>query len=215
VLSAIDGPLEVLDVLIELHVADLQLVVLQDLEGLLLQVQHVQVLVFVGLQLEFRALPELDDDGQRLLHLHFLLGLVDDLGHAILVVEELEVPDHLESQVVVDEELLLDKLLQALPVAVVLRQHGGVLQVRQNREEGDPLLDLLEDALVDVAALVDLAELDHALAELLDFLLHLVRVDQAPGQLEVLVELLLAEVDQRPEPVKQRHLQLDLLDELR
>jgi len=89
--------------------------------------------------------------------------------------------------------------------------HGWVSELTSKWKEDHPLLDLLKDASVGVASLVDLHFLKR-LKELLDGVLHVIGLNLLPRSLEVSLEDILAVANVVPESFNGSKLDLNLLN---
>jgi hypothetical protein len=160
----------------------------------------------VLLEVELDIDPESLNGVEGLLHLGLLVGLIGDFLNIVGDLAQFKGIYVAESEVSVDDEVRLDLLADHVPVAFA---HRGVSKLTAKGKELEPLLDLLEDADVGVALLVDFHGLENSL-ELLYLFLHVVGLSLLPRVVHVTLEDELAGVDVVPKNLHDAHLVLAL-----
>lgn len=87
--------------------------------------------IFVFHKLEFDFCPFAFHNLDLFAHLKLLFRSVGDIFDLVFEIEQLQVPNGLNLQFVVNLELLIDQNLDFGPMTTVLHVHGGVLEFIQ------------------------------------------------------------------------------------
>jgi hypothetical protein len=159
----------------------------------------------VEIELELDVLPDFVELGKSLFHFGLLTSLVGNFFNIFLVLVQIEVVDISESKFGVNSEVNLDLLSDRVPMALA---HCGVTELRNERQELKPFLDLLKDTNGGVAALFNLHFFEGFL-ELFDFIFHFGGFEVLPSGGLVLLEDVLAVGDMLPKQFHVVDLQLD------
>mmetsp|Transcript_20358 Transcript_20358/g.49197 ORF Transcript_20358/g.49197 Transcript_20358/m.49197 type:complete len:411 (-) Transcript_20358:428-1660(-) len=160
--------------------------ILEGLEVLFRKLDKLEVRVLVLREDKLEVDPRPANLLERLLHLLFLLGPVDNLADVVFERMELEIEEVFELELFVDDKFHAGEVHEHRPVAI---PHRWVPQVRDERDRGQEVLELLLRDRVRVRPLDKLFRRAKLLEVHLGAVVHVLAVDVVPQRLVPLVEL--------------------------